>query len=244
MDPIRAYDRTVNRLSRRELLKIAGSVGLAAIARPIAARQTLACPLFLSYPFTLGVASGDPMSDGVVLWTRLAPDPLNGGGMPAAPVEVGWEVATDPGFRDHRPDRHRARAAGVRPQRPCRAPGPPARPEVLVPLPRRRGGQPDRPHHDGAGRRRAGQQAPLRGLRLQPLRDRLFHRLPPDGRGEIRLRFSHRRLHLRKPGRRRPAPIACASTTARRSTPSSTTGTATRCTRRTPTSRRSTPPLR
>ena len=34
-------------------------------------------------PFTLGVASGDPVPDGVVLWTRLAPDPLvPGGGMP------------------------------------------------------------------------------------------------------------------------------------------------------------------
>src|ERR1700752_2169323 len=35
------------------------------------------------YPFTLGVASGDPEPDGVVLWTRLAPDPLAGGGMPS-----------------------------------------------------------------------------------------------------------------------------------------------------------------
>ncbi len=99
MDPIRAYDRTVNRLSRRELLKIAGSVGLAAIARPIAARQTLARPLFMTYPFTLGVASGDPLPDGVVLWTRLAPEPLEGGGMPMTNVEVQWEIAADRAFR-------------------------------------------------------------------------------------------------------------------------------------------------
>ncbi len=46
-------------------------------------------------PFTLGVASGDPAPDGVVLWTRLAPDPLNGGGMPRAGVEVDWQVAAD-----------------------------------------------------------------------------------------------------------------------------------------------------
>lgn len=34
-----------------------------------------------AYPFTLGVASGYPTPDGVVLWTRLAPQPLmpNGG---------------------------------------------------------------------------------------------------------------------------------------------------------------------
>lgn len=50
-------------------------------------------------PFTLGVASGDPSPDGVVLWTRLAPDPLQGGGMPSAPVRVRWEVATDDTLR-------------------------------------------------------------------------------------------------------------------------------------------------
>jgi alkaline phosphatase D len=51
-------------------------------------------------PFTLGVASGDPVADGVVLWTRLAPDPLvPGGGMPAHPVPVHWEVAADERFR-------------------------------------------------------------------------------------------------------------------------------------------------
>jgi alkaline phosphatase D len=46
-------------------------------------------------PFTLGVASGDPTPDGFVLWTRLAPRPLEGGGMPAENVEVKWEVADD-----------------------------------------------------------------------------------------------------------------------------------------------------
>ena len=35
-------------------------------------------PSTLGNPFTLGVASGEPLSDGVVLWTRLAPDPLAG----------------------------------------------------------------------------------------------------------------------------------------------------------------------
>src|ERR671916_2301981 len=33
-------------------------------------------PRFSGYPFTLGVASGDPQPDGVVIWTRLAPKPL------------------------------------------------------------------------------------------------------------------------------------------------------------------------
>src|SRR5262245_51130010 len=48
-----------------------------------------------SIPFSLGVASGDPRHDGVVLWTRLAVDPLNGGGMPHVPIEVGWKIGTD-----------------------------------------------------------------------------------------------------------------------------------------------------
>src|SRR5262249_53641394 len=49
-------------------------------------------------PFTLGVASGEPAPDRVVIWTRLAPSPLNGGGMPPTPVEVAWTVARDQGF--------------------------------------------------------------------------------------------------------------------------------------------------
>jgi alkaline phosphatase D len=55
-------------------------------------------PSFTGYPFTLGVASGEPVPSGVVLWTRLAPEPLNGGGMGADPVAVKWELAEDEGF--------------------------------------------------------------------------------------------------------------------------------------------------
>jgi len=51
-------------------------------------------------PFALGVASGDPLPDRVVLWTRLAPAPLTGGrgGMPDDRVDVIWQVATDERF--------------------------------------------------------------------------------------------------------------------------------------------------
>nr|WP_042180021.1 alkaline phosphatase D family protein [Kibdelosporangium sp. MJ126-NF4]CEL14165.1 secreted alkaline phosphatase [Kibdelosporangium sp. MJ126-NF4]CTQ88532.1 secreted alkaline phosphatase [Kibdelosporangium sp. MJ126-NF4] len=55
----------------------------------------------LAFPFTLGVASGDPLPDGVVLWTRLATTPLNAdghGGMPNQSVDVEWQVATDETF--------------------------------------------------------------------------------------------------------------------------------------------------
>ena len=48
--------------------------------------------------FSLGVASGEPKPDSVVLWTRLAPDPVDGGGMAPAPVEVSWTVAADDKF--------------------------------------------------------------------------------------------------------------------------------------------------
>jgi alkaline phosphatase D len=55
--------------------------------------------VFAEYPFQLGIAAGDPTSDGFVIWTRLAPRPLEPGyGMPSAPVPVKWEIATDRGF--------------------------------------------------------------------------------------------------------------------------------------------------
>ncbi|GAA2788370.1 hypothetical protein GCM10020219_069810 [Nonomuraea dietziae] len=52
-------------------------------------------------PFTLGVASGDPSTDGFVLWTRLALDPLSGdgrGGMPSRSLDVDWQISTDERF--------------------------------------------------------------------------------------------------------------------------------------------------
>ncbi|MGW0331495.1 alkaline phosphatase D family protein [Streptomyces sp. NPDC003011] len=50
-------------------------------------------------PFTLGVASGDPQPESVVLWTRLAPSPYEpGGGMAGLAAAVLWEVAMDERF--------------------------------------------------------------------------------------------------------------------------------------------------
>lgn len=63
--------------------------------------EALGTPTLMGDPFTLGVASGDPLPDGVVIWTRLAPDPLaedGAGGMPAVAVAVTWEVAEDAEF--------------------------------------------------------------------------------------------------------------------------------------------------
>jgi alkaline phosphatase D len=60
------------------------------------ARRSVAGQNFESNPFTLGVASGDVTSTGVVLWTRLAPEPEKAdGGMPRMPVAVDWELYLD-----------------------------------------------------------------------------------------------------------------------------------------------------
>ncbi|WP_166831191.1 alkaline phosphatase D family protein [Thalassoroseus pseudoceratinae] len=81
-------------VSRRLFL----AYGAALSSIPYTTQSTLAGtkPKFSDDPFTLGVASGDPDSRGFVLWTRLAPKPLEPyGGMPATPVEVEWVVAED-----------------------------------------------------------------------------------------------------------------------------------------------------
>ena len=52
---------------------------------------------FSTSPFTLGIASGDVTDSSTVLWTRLAPEPLEGdGGMEPHCIPVQWELALDP----------------------------------------------------------------------------------------------------------------------------------------------------
>src|SRR6185503_6783983 len=74
-------------ISRRQALFAIAGGGLAARAG--------FQPRFTESPFTLGVASGDPLPDGIVLWTRHAPNPLEGGGMKPEPVSVNWRLAAD-----------------------------------------------------------------------------------------------------------------------------------------------------
>jgi alkaline phosphatase D len=52
------------------------------------------------YPFSLGVASGSPLPDAVVLWTRVAPDPLDAARTPPLALTLRWEVAHDGAFRN------------------------------------------------------------------------------------------------------------------------------------------------
>jgi alkaline phosphatase D len=86
-------------LSRRNLLLSGASLAVLPWLGRFAQGSVIRRPAFAQNPFQLGVASGDPTSDGVVLWTRLATDPLNGGGMAPESYEVKWEVAADEGFR-------------------------------------------------------------------------------------------------------------------------------------------------
>ena len=87
--------RLPDSVSRRGLMLALGAGGVVLGS----GRQALADPVFAEYPFQLGVASGDPTPDGFVIWTRLAPRPLEPGhGMPSAPVPVKWEVGTDRGL--------------------------------------------------------------------------------------------------------------------------------------------------
>lgn len=88
------FDRLLlNKVRRRRFLIGAGALTGLAVASQW--HKVIAQPRFSGYPFSLGVASGEPFSDSVVLWTRLAPDPLNGGGMPNHPVPVKWQIAAD-----------------------------------------------------------------------------------------------------------------------------------------------------
>ncbi|WP_119681026.1 alkaline phosphatase D family protein [Indioceanicola profundi] len=88
------------RLTRRQLIQTFGAAATAALSIPFAPSRALAQPTFVEYPFQLGVAAGDPLPDGFVIWTRLAPRPFEPGhGMPRDGMEVEWQVAADERFR-------------------------------------------------------------------------------------------------------------------------------------------------
>lgn len=92
-------------LNRRRFLTVGGAAAALAFAVNLPAAGTAAAaeldPAQLTAdPFTLGVASGDPRPDSVLLWTRLAPTPYQpDGGLPAERVAVRWELALDERFR-------------------------------------------------------------------------------------------------------------------------------------------------
>ncbi|MCT2586016.1 alkaline phosphatase D family protein [Actinophytocola gossypii] len=85
-------------LDRRSVLKASGvatvaTVGLAVGTAPAPAAAAV------DATFAHGVASGDPLPDAVLLWTRVTPTPGATPGSGVGPeVDVTWEVATDPAF--------------------------------------------------------------------------------------------------------------------------------------------------
>lgn len=79
---------------RRRLLQLAG----AAATTLWLPRSAWSQPRLDADPFTLGVASGSPTHDSVVLWTRLAPADLWDANVGQGAVTVRWEVAHDEGF--------------------------------------------------------------------------------------------------------------------------------------------------
>ena len=85
----------MKRLTRRDFLK-ASAMGMGAV---VISTGLAGCVLDSddkrSTTFTHGVASGDPLADGVVLWTRVVPDK----DLDKA-VSVAWEVATDREFEN------------------------------------------------------------------------------------------------------------------------------------------------
>lgn len=86
-------------LSRRSFLTGSASFATAAFFSFASRGTVCAAPKFSDHPFSLGVASGDPLPDGVVLWTRLAPRPLEpAGGMPPESVGVSWQICEDEGM--------------------------------------------------------------------------------------------------------------------------------------------------
>ncbi len=71
-----------------------------AAATTTAATTTTTIPSVTSNPFTLGVASGDPLADSVILWTRLLPAEPLAGDLGDVDIDVEWQVATDAAMSD------------------------------------------------------------------------------------------------------------------------------------------------
>lgn len=100
----------LNDTTRRRLLGGLVGAGAAGLAACATSRSPVSAPVGQSVadrgdgltatawqgsaqPFSLGVASGWPRADGAVIWTRLAPRPLDpAGGMDPVPVAVDWEL--------------------------------------------------------------------------------------------------------------------------------------------------------
>ena len=87
-------------VTRRRLFRKAGVAGATLSAAPAFISGAHADAHHMdSELFPLGVFSGEPDSFSVVIGTRVAPDPLNGGGLGTPRALVDWVVAHDKGSR-------------------------------------------------------------------------------------------------------------------------------------------------
>ena len=94
-------EHSTTRFDRRRFLQLTGALAGAAAFSQLRADLAGAAPPLGADPFQLGLASGDPLPNGVVLWTRLAPRPFEAdGGMPERKLPVGWRLAADPDMRN------------------------------------------------------------------------------------------------------------------------------------------------
>jgi alkaline phosphatase D len=85
----------MRRISRREFLRISAlSLGAVAVSKGLSgcSSSSDSAPVVL---FDHGVASGDPMQDRVLIWTRVTPENLA-----QDDLLVAWEVAADEGFQN------------------------------------------------------------------------------------------------------------------------------------------------
>src|SRR5882757_4324790 len=83
-------------LDRRSVLKASGVATVGAVIGGTVAIPSAAAA---EPVFSHGVASGDPLPDAVVLWTRVTPTPDATPGSGQGPdVDVSWEIASDPAF--------------------------------------------------------------------------------------------------------------------------------------------------
>lgn len=81
-------------MKRRQLLSLAAA-SAALVSLPKAGWGRLNWP---TNPFSLGVASGSPGSESMVLWTRLGSEALQQTGRTLSNVDVSWQLAHDPQF--------------------------------------------------------------------------------------------------------------------------------------------------
>ena len=152
------YDRTLARMSRRELMKLAWMLGAA--ARRAADRHARACARAADLR-CVSVHARRRVGRSAARRRRACGRGWRRSRSRAAACRwptssVDWEIARDARFQsDCAEGNDDAREARARSQRPCRGRRPRAWPRILVPLPCRRRSEPDRPHQDGAGCRRA-----------------------------------------------------------------------------------------